>query len=311
MKLPKISVIVPVYNAEKYFHRCIDSILSQTFTDFELLLINDGSTDRSGKICDEYANKDARIRVFHKENGGVSSARNIGLDNARGEWIAFCDSDDWVLNCWLENFVANFNGADIICQGIRYDKSFFESISVDSAFEYEGDAQGLLDIFYKWDVGYIFVKCFKTKIIKQNKICFDERFNYHEDEEFVLKYLTFCNRTYSTANIGYNYLVPNPKQNKYIIKNSLSLYNSLFNSANFIYGGKNNIVISHYLDGYTMKLLDCFKKTISIGRLREYRKSVGKLVLSSNLFCLTKWAILLDPTCIISSLILFVHSKLR
>ena len=91
---PKISVIVPVYNAEKYLHRCIDSILSQTFTDFELLLINDGSKDSSGAICDEYAAKDNRVRVFHKENGGASSARNLGLDNAKGEWIAFVDSDD-------------------------------------------------------------------------------------------------------------------------------------------------------------------------------------------------------------------------
>ena len=97
-----ISVIVPVYNTELYLHRCIDSILSQTFTDFELLLINDGSTDRSGEICDEYAGKDKRVRVFHKENGGVSSARNIGLDEARGEWIAFVDSDDWVSPKLLE-----------------------------------------------------------------------------------------------------------------------------------------------------------------------------------------------------------------
>lgn len=93
---PKISVIVPVYNTEKYLRRCIDSILAQTFTDFELLLINDGSRDSSGAICDEYAAKDSRVRVFHKENGGVSSARNVGLDNAKGEWISFVDSDDWI-----------------------------------------------------------------------------------------------------------------------------------------------------------------------------------------------------------------------
>ena len=94
---PKISVIVPVYNVEKYLRRCIDSILSQTFSDFELLLIDDGSKDKSGEICDEYAAKDARVRVFHKENGGVSSARNLGLDNAKGDWITFSDSDDELL----------------------------------------------------------------------------------------------------------------------------------------------------------------------------------------------------------------------
>ncbi len=93
---PKLSIIVPIYNTEAYLPRCIESLLVQTFTNFEILLIDDGSPDKSGKICDEYAKKDARIRVFHKENGGVSSARNLGIDNAKGEWISFIDSDDWV-----------------------------------------------------------------------------------------------------------------------------------------------------------------------------------------------------------------------
>lgn len=94
---PKISIIVPVYNDEKYVGRCINSILAQTFTDFELLLIDDGSKDTSGKICDEYANRDRRIKVFHKENGGVSTARNAGIKNSNGEWIIFLDSDDYFL----------------------------------------------------------------------------------------------------------------------------------------------------------------------------------------------------------------------
>ena len=112
MKLPKISVIVPVYNAEKYLHRCIDSILSQTFTDFELLLINDGSKDNSAVFCDEYATRDSRVRVFHKENGGVSSARNLGLDNAKGEWIAFVDSDDWLCADMYEKMLSKLINSD-------------------------------------------------------------------------------------------------------------------------------------------------------------------------------------------------------
>ena len=113
--MPKISVIVPVYNAEKYLHRCVDSILTQTFTDFELLLINDGSKDKSGAICDEYAAKDSRVRVFHKENGGVSSARNLGLDNAKGEWITFVDSDDWIVSDMYEKMLQKLvkNNADL------------------------------------------------------------------------------------------------------------------------------------------------------------------------------------------------------
>lgn len=94
--MPKISIIVPVYKVEKYLHRCLDSIVAQTFTDWECILVDDGSPDGSGKICDEYAEKDGRFKVFHQENQGVSAARNKGLDNAKGEWIGFVDSDDWV-----------------------------------------------------------------------------------------------------------------------------------------------------------------------------------------------------------------------
>lgn len=100
--MPLISIIIPVYNSENAINRCIDSIMSQVFQDWELLLIDDGCTDKSGEICDEYASKDRRIRVFHKENGGVCSARNVGLDNAKGEWITFCDSDDFVYPNWLK-----------------------------------------------------------------------------------------------------------------------------------------------------------------------------------------------------------------
>ena len=110
---PKISIIVPVYNVEQYLPRCIDSILNQSFADFELLLIDDGSKDKSGAICDEYAAKDSRVRVYHKENGGVSSARNIGLENARGEWLSFIDGDDVITEGYF-NIRQEHEGVDVI-----------------------------------------------------------------------------------------------------------------------------------------------------------------------------------------------------
>ena len=94
MKVPQISVIVPVYNVERYLCKCLDSILTQTITEWECILVDDGSTDKSGSICDEYAKKDGRFIVMHKENGGVSSARNLGIKGAHGEWISFVDADD-------------------------------------------------------------------------------------------------------------------------------------------------------------------------------------------------------------------------
>ena len=117
MKSPTISVIVPVYNAEKTLRRCVDSILAQTFEDFELILINDGSKDQSGDICDEYAAKDSRVKTIHKTNGGVSSARNAGLRIAQGEYIAFIDSDDYIDNDYLLGF--KHYDADLIISGAK------------------------------------------------------------------------------------------------------------------------------------------------------------------------------------------------
>ena len=115
---PKISVIVPVYKAEAYLHRCVDSLLAQTFQDFEILLVDDGSPDKSGEICDEYARKDKRVRVFHKENGGVSSARQCGMDHARGEYTIHADPDDWVDPTMLEELYRKAKEEDadmVIC----------------------------------------------------------------------------------------------------------------------------------------------------------------------------------------------------
>lgn len=104
--MPRISVIVPIYKVEPYLRRCVDSILAQTFTDFELILVDDGSPDNCGSICDEYAAQDSRVQVIHQKNGGLSAARNAGLDwvfaNSESEWITFVDSDDWVHSAYLE-----------------------------------------------------------------------------------------------------------------------------------------------------------------------------------------------------------------
>ncbi len=114
--MPKISIIVPVYKVEKYIHKCIDSILSQDFTDFEVILVDDGSPDNCGKICDEYASKDSRVKVIHKENGGLSSARNAGIDIATGDYIGFVDSDDYIsADMYSKMYISAVeNSADIV-----------------------------------------------------------------------------------------------------------------------------------------------------------------------------------------------------
>lgn len=120
-----ISIIIPVYNCEKYLERCLNSILTQSYDEFEVLLIDDGSTDNSGKICDSYVGKDSRVRVFHKDNGGQSAARNVGLDNAKGEFIGFVDGDDWIEPGTLEYLFnqLTINNADIANIRCRIAKS--------------------------------------------------------------------------------------------------------------------------------------------------------------------------------------------
>lgn len=120
--MPELSIIVPVYKVEKYLPRCIDSILAQTFGDFELILIDDGSPDGCGRICDEYAQKDKRIVAIHQKNMGVSAARNAGLDIAHGRYIGFVDSDDWIEPQMYEVMMDAIreNGADMAVCGVRY-----------------------------------------------------------------------------------------------------------------------------------------------------------------------------------------------
>lgn len=191
MSIPNISVIVPVYNAEKCLHRCIDSILSQTFTDFELLLIDDGSKDSSGKICDEYAEKDCRVRVFHKENGGVSSARNMGLDNAKGEWVTFVDADDRIVDGFSFAVMSDAKEDFIvfayreIAGGMEYDgKNILEGV-----WASETEMKEFLSRNIEMSIMKVpWAKFYKRSLI--GNLRFDAHIRVCEDILFVLNYLS-------------------------------------------------------------------------------------------------------------------------
>jgi glycosyltransferase involved in cell wall biosynthesis len=141
---PLISVVVPVYNVEKYLNECVDSILAQTYENLEIILVDDGSPDRCPQICDQYAAAHANVRVVHKQNGGLSSARNAGLEVATGEWITFIDSDDWIVDANAYNDVmAHRDEADIIMYGYnsqKTDASFVPCIEFDSVKHFSDDA---------------------------------------------------------------------------------------------------------------------------------------------------------------------------
>lgn len=208
---PMISIIVPVYNAESYLRRCVDSILAQTYTDFELLLIEDGSDDTSGEICEEYASKDNRIRVFHKENGGVSSARNLGIANARGGYITFCDSDDYVGEDWLfEYYKYLSSGHDLYIQGVvkitsNNEKNECVPIKMDGAI----DRKYLIASLYELGLlGYVWNKLFSKKIIDLYSLRFDEGSCCGEDLQYVVQYMEYVTSGVCIDECHYMYFLP-------------------------------------------------------------------------------------------------------
>lgn len=202
---PKISVIVPVYKAEKYLHRCVDSILSQTFTDFELILVNDGSPDNSGAICDEYAQKDNRVHVFHKKNGGVALARNLGLDNAKGKWITFIDADDYIEDGFL-NF-PDSTQEDLLIQNYKV----IEGENYDVKFENSTIPPTQIQEFINQNIDKLWLrtpwsKFFKRGIIDKNTIRFTEGVKIGEDTIFVLDYLFHINSVHFLNSANYIYI---------------------------------------------------------------------------------------------------------
>ena len=198
MKNVVVSVIVPVYNVEQYLCECIDSVLAQSLGDLEVLLVDDGSTDRSGEICDEYVARDCRVKVFHKKNGGLSSARNVGIEMATGKYIIFIDSDDYWLekDCLMKLIdTAECFKADIVRGEYREVDEFGQHIFLkDFSKKYDKKMQVLSSAeFYKYIINgenFSVLLLFKSSIFLQN-FRFDEKRCFEEDVDFNIR--LFCN----------------------------------------------------------------------------------------------------------------------
>lgn len=206
-----ISIIVPVYKVAKYLPRCIESILRQTYPNFELILVDDGSPDKSGKICDKYAQKDSRIRVIHKKNGGVSSARNAGLDIAQGEYISFIDSDDWVSRDYLEKLVLPIgeDGVQLVVGGIdtrrlEIRETKLKNIKYDLKKVTKEECHWF---FIKNPVGSRgpCAKLYKNEILQENKLRFDETIHWGEDTIFFYQYCALVEKMCLVEGVIYHY----------------------------------------------------------------------------------------------------------
>lgn len=204
MNNPLISIIIPIYNAEKKLRTCLDSILSQSFSDWECLLIDDGSIDNSGKICEEYANSNDKFIVVHKENGGVSSARNLGIRESKGKWLSFIDADDHICEDYLAK-LAEKQDADLILCGFKSSQGI-DFLSEDNHWGKESISNG---IDYLVNDRYLlytpWCKLFKASIVKSNQLYFNTSICLSEDTVFSYQYLYYVQSVRIVRANGYFY----------------------------------------------------------------------------------------------------------
>ncbi len=203
----KISVIVPIYNAERYLHTCVDSILKQTYNNIELILVDDGSVDKSGILCDDYQKQDNRVVVIHKNNGGVSAARNTGIDAATGKFMVFSDSDDHMPEEALRILIERYEEcqADLICGSYFIETKRKNRPVTFGERVYDKEAMGaeLYKLITATDSPW--GKLFRTDIIKNHAIRFREGIPSGEDTLFDLEYLYYCDRVKVVSDYVYFY----------------------------------------------------------------------------------------------------------
>lgn len=252
---PLISVIVPVYNAEKTLRQCVDSILNQEYGDIELILVDDGSKDSSPAICEEYAERDSRVKVFHKTNGGVSSTRNLGLDNAQGEWITFIDSDDYVTNGYFDGI--DENDEDILIKSYKkFDHTGMVCGKETEVLNRIYDFSEFLNLY----VTDSLLRCPWTKFYKRELVG-DMRFlqdmKIGEDAWFVFMYLAKC-RSYAIVPEG-DYMVrlaKEPDEVKYAISVDYAV-----KSLHYLKDAFDNLVKAHAVNqGLFLHYIGYFKR---------------------------------------------------
>lgn len=251
MEKDLISVIVPVYNIEKYLPRCIDSILNQTYKNWEAIFINDGSTDNSLKILEEYKRKNERIKIIDKKNAGSGAARNDGIESSKGKYIAFLDSDDWYEEDFLEKLYNNLieNNSDVsmcnpkmaydnIEKNSKINTYFFKSIELEKT---PREILGILAMPVVWN------KLYKKNIIVNNKIKFPN-YSFCEDVEFLYKTFLYVNKVSKIEDDLYNYYQREDSVTKKIKEESIDqLYQVLKNIENYVKNNFNSKLEIFYL----------------------------------------------------------------
>lgn len=259
MSCKKVSVILPVYNAEKYIKKCIESILNQSYKNIEIIVVNDGSVDNSKNIIDEYSKIDKRIKKFHIDNSGPSFARNLGISSAEGEFIQFVDADDYIDKNMIKELINKMNDeSDLVICGYRslvstglelktlnYDFLDSGNLRKDNFLEVFGV------LFRDYYISYPWNKLYKADIIKENDIQFDNSIKWGEDLIFNIEYIKYCNFFSFIKRDLYIYNQNNDSSitsnyNKQYFENQLMMYTKIINFLNneSVFVDKNKEIIN-------------------------------------------------------------------
>lgn len=249
-----ISIIVPVYNAQKYIKRCVESIVNQTYKDWELFLIDDGSKDESGTICDQLAKSDSRIQVFHTENQGASAARNRGLDEATGEYVTFVDADDWIETNHLQVLIDQVLPDVDLCINSFITDLYYGTRPYCYKQIQTHDNLESLEMFFSvlnQHSQFLWNKLFKRKIIEENSIIFNTNISLGEDNIFILEYLNYIHGLSASPACTYHY--------DQIDENPFSLGRRKRSSSEFLYQLKaNRSAILKLYEKYKLDIIKCY-----------------------------------------------------
>ena len=292
MKAFFFSLIVPIYNVEKYINKCIDSILSQEYLDYELILINDGSTDNSGIICDEYEKNNSKIKVIHKKNGGLSSARNEGLKYATGKYIWFIDSDDWILDKSLETLESNLINENLEMLGF-YEIRFIEDKNNYLRYDYLEEINTTNNNKYlNLSKRFVPSTCFYVynfEFIKKNNLFFNEKI-VHEDEYFnlvcfsIVKKIRKINKELYCYRIRKNSII----NSEVTFKKIISILEILELCRNLKNSNLNDFFIDNrirtYISVFVMYLIKYNEKKVNNNLLKKCKKVISNQNIHNNDF---------------------------
>jgi len=289
MEVPKFSVIIPVFNADQYLSQCVESLIKSDFDSYEIILVDDGSTDGSAVMCDDFAAKNEHIKVIHKSNEGVSIARNLGLDMCKGEYVVFVDADDWATEDYWNVLNKECGSADIVFFGMRkiHETGFTVTYQSDNFYsdireEIENECQRLIDNDTFCSLyGFTWIKVFRNELIQKNNVRFISGQTHYEDELFTNMYMLGASSMKVISDVIYNYRwklsglsFGNKQMNQYI-----SMADALLEDAKFAKTKKYELFLKKRAWN---NVLEAFQRTsglkgkVSAAKiLKEYSKKAG------------------------------------